>query len=152
MQWKRYSTLSGVLTILYNLGFVPGPRDFSIHSIIFGIVLLLNELRYSNRTAGAKSKCVWKKRALKVKRVFAFFLKKPQLWKTSAPQQIELQTSTWAHFKEPCLVFKISPSWSQSLNSLGRNKLKKLYGYLPLIRKENQLLELLSLKWIEQLS
>ena len=44
--------------ILYNPGFVPGPRDFSIHSIIFGIVLLLNELRYSNQT-GAKSKCAF---------------------------------------------------------------------------------------------
>ena len=35
-------------------------------------------------------------------------------------------TSTWAHFKELCLLFKMSPSWGQKLNSFRRYELKKL--------------------------
>ena len=32
-----------------------------------------------------------------------------QLWRTVAPKRIEQLTSTWAHFKELRLLFKMSP-------------------------------------------
>ena len=34
-------------------------------------------------------------------------------------------TSIWAHFKELCLFFKMSPSWAQLLNPFRRYELKK---------------------------
>ena len=44
-------------------------------------------------------------------RNFRHFHGNNQLWKTVAPKRIKLNISTWAHFKEPCLFFKMSPSW-----------------------------------------
>ena len=49
-----------------------------------------------------------------------------QLWRTVAPKRIEQLSSIWAHFKELCLLFKMSPSWGQKLNSFRRYELKKL--------------------------
>ena len=37
-------------------------------------------------------------------------LKIYQFWKTVAPKRPEQKTSTWAHFKELRLLFKMSPS------------------------------------------
>ena len=37
-------------------------------------------------------------------------LKIYQFWKTVAPKRLEQKTSTWAHFKELRLLFKMSPS------------------------------------------
>ena len=55
-----------------------------------------------------------------------FSQKYHQLWRTVAPKRMEQLTSIWAHFKELCLLFKMSPSWGQKLNSFRRYELKKL--------------------------
>ena len=54
-----------------------------------------------------------------MKAILLFIKKLHQLWKSAAPKRIKLQTSTWAHFKELCLFFKMSLSWAQLLNFLG---------------------------------
>ena len=75
-----------------------------------------------------------------------------QLWKTVAPKWNKLMSSIKAHFIELRLFFKMSPNWAHLLNSFRRYELKKLQGYLSLIRKKHQLLELISSKRIELLS
>ena len=88
----------------------------------------------------------------KVVVVVAHHILMPCLVLIITSKRIEQLTSTWAHFKEETQLFKMSPSWSQLLNSFRSDSPPKL---MILLRKYNiypSLCSVLTFKEIEQLT